>query len=240
MTVTGVVLQVVGGGTTINGMLYVRGDREDYDSWEKKGNTGWGWRGVLQYFKMSENQLNSNYARFLTAACPCQSTCSLPPAPYPLPPASCSCRDTEHHSVGGPLSVGDVAFKTPLSDAFLAAGRSRGFPIRDINRGNATAFTFMQVGACNIPSDLFLSSSFLVLQFLLPVEALLLIPQSAPVHCSLLLFFWLIQATIKNGKRQSTAESFLEPALRRGGLTVLTGSTLIISRLFGHLKICLL
>ena len=31
-------------------------------------------------------------------------------------------KDTLHHSVGGPLPVGDVAFKTPLSDAFLNAG----------------------------------------------------------------------------------------------------------------------
>ena len=32
--------QVVGGGSTVNGMLYVRGDQEDYDAWERKGNPG--------------------------------------------------------------------------------------------------------------------------------------------------------------------------------------------------------
>ena len=42
--------RVVGGGSTINGMLYVRGDKEDYDNWERRGNPDWGWRHVLPYF----------------------------------------------------------------------------------------------------------------------------------------------------------------------------------------------
>ena len=49
---------------------------------------------MLPFFKASEDQLNPYYAR-----------------------------DSLHHSVGGPLPVGDVAFKTPLSDAFLNAGK---------------------------------------------------------------------------------------------------------------------
>ena len=55
--------KVVGGGSTINGMLYVRGDREDFEEWERLGNPGWGWDGVLPYFKRSEDQLNPAYAR---------------------------------------------------------------------------------------------------------------------------------------------------------------------------------
>jgi choline dehydrogenase-like flavoprotein len=42
---------VVGGGSTINGMLFDRGSAEDYDGWEKLNNTGWGWNGLLPYFK---------------------------------------------------------------------------------------------------------------------------------------------------------------------------------------------
>ncbi len=42
---------VVGGGSTINGMLFDRGAAEDYDNWEKLNNTGWGWAGLLPYFK---------------------------------------------------------------------------------------------------------------------------------------------------------------------------------------------
>ncbi|KAF8868898.1 hypothetical protein CPB85DRAFT_1447580 [Mucidula mucida] len=44
---------VVGGGSTINGMLFDRGAAEDYDNWEKLNNTGWGWDGLLPYFKKS-------------------------------------------------------------------------------------------------------------------------------------------------------------------------------------------
>ena len=47
--------KVVGGGSSINGMLYIRGQREDYDGWAKLGCTGWSWEEVLPYFKKSES-----------------------------------------------------------------------------------------------------------------------------------------------------------------------------------------
>ena len=47
--------KVVGGGSSINGMLYIRGQREDYDSWADLGCVGWSWDEVLPYFKKSEN-----------------------------------------------------------------------------------------------------------------------------------------------------------------------------------------
>ena len=43
----------VGGGSTVNGMFLNRGAAEDYDAWEKLGNPGWGWKGMLPYFKKS-------------------------------------------------------------------------------------------------------------------------------------------------------------------------------------------
>ena len=42
---------VVGGGTVVNGMFFNRGSAGDYDAWEKLGNPGWGWAGLLPYFK---------------------------------------------------------------------------------------------------------------------------------------------------------------------------------------------
>ncbi|MDO6725110.1 choline dehydrogenase [Celeribacter halophilus] len=47
--------KVLGGSSAINGLLYVRGQAEDYDHWQQLGNTGWSWDDVLPYFKRSES-----------------------------------------------------------------------------------------------------------------------------------------------------------------------------------------
>ncbi len=47
--------KVLGGGSSVNGMLYVRGTKQDYDDWETRyGCTGWGHRDVLPYFLRAE------------------------------------------------------------------------------------------------------------------------------------------------------------------------------------------
>jgi len=48
--------RVLGGTSSINGMLYVRGQSADYDGWSELGCTGWSWREVLPLFMRSENQ----------------------------------------------------------------------------------------------------------------------------------------------------------------------------------------
>jgi choline dehydrogenase len=48
--------KVLGGSSSINGLLYVRGQHEDYDRWRQRGNLGWGHDDVLPYFKKAENQ----------------------------------------------------------------------------------------------------------------------------------------------------------------------------------------
>jgi choline dehydrogenase-like flavoprotein len=47
------VAAVVGGGSVVNGMGYSRGSKADYDAWEELGNPGWGWDGLLPYFRKS-------------------------------------------------------------------------------------------------------------------------------------------------------------------------------------------
>ena len=47
--------KVLGGSSSINGLLYVRGQAQDYDDWADMGNEGWDWQNVLPYFKKSED-----------------------------------------------------------------------------------------------------------------------------------------------------------------------------------------
>ena len=47
--------RVLGGCSSINGMIYMRGQANDYDAWRDMGNSGWGWDDVLPYFKKSED-----------------------------------------------------------------------------------------------------------------------------------------------------------------------------------------
>lgn len=47
--------KVVGGTSSINGMVYMRGHPKDFDRWEELGNKGWGYDDVLQYFKRLEH-----------------------------------------------------------------------------------------------------------------------------------------------------------------------------------------
>ncbi len=47
--------KVLGGSSSINGLLFVRGQREDYDDWAQAGCSGWGWQDVEPYFLRAEN-----------------------------------------------------------------------------------------------------------------------------------------------------------------------------------------
>ena len=47
--------KILGGGSSINGLLYVRGSPHDYDTWARNGCTGWSYKDVLPYFIKAEN-----------------------------------------------------------------------------------------------------------------------------------------------------------------------------------------
>ncbi|HLJ63242.1 MAG TPA: GMC family oxidoreductase, partial [Stellaceae bacterium] len=49
--------RVLGGCSSINGMIYMRGQARDYDHWRQLGNVGWSWEDVLPHFKRSEDQV---------------------------------------------------------------------------------------------------------------------------------------------------------------------------------------
>jgi len=106
--------KVMGGSSTLNYMIYVRGNKHDYDGWEALGNPGWGYKDALYYFKKSEDNRNPYLA------------------------------NTEYHSSGGYLTVQEPPWRTPLATAYVEGGVEMGFENRDINGQYQTGFMLMQ------------------------------------------------------------------------------------------------
>lgn len=87
----------MGGSSVLNYMLYVRGNKRDYDGWAKVGNYGWSFEEVLPYFIKSEDNRNPYLAK-----------------------------NKEYHGTGGYLTVQEAPYQTPLSAAFVQAGVEMG------------------------------------------------------------------------------------------------------------------
>ncbi|XP_077990212.1 glucose dehydrogenase [FAD, quinone]-like [Glandiceps talaboti] len=136
--------KVLGGSSSLNGMMYVRGCKEDYDSWARLGAEGWSYDDVLPYFLKSENNTNEELLK------------------------------TEYHSKGGPLTVSDIFPETKFGDVIGEAAQELGYELKDSN------------------------------------------------NCIDSVGFGRGQATIKNGKRESTATAFLNPVKSRKNLTIWT------------------
>ena len=134
--------KVIGGSSSINGMVYVRGHAEDFNHWEEVGATGWSFADVLPYFKRMEcSASNEDGAR----------------------------------GTDGPLYVKKGETSNPLFEAFIEAGRQAGFGVTPDYNG------LKQEG------------------------------------------FSRFQHTIHNGRRWSTANAYLKPAMKRQNLNVVRG-----------------
>ncbi|GAB0087274.1 GMC_oxred_C domain-containing protein [Sergentomyia squamirostris] len=95
--------KVLGGSSVINAMMYVRGNRRDFDSWEAMGNYNWSYADVLPYFRKSEIvDLGST-------------------------------EDYEYHGHRGEMSVQYNPFKTTILDAYMKASIESGYKELDYN-----------------------------------------------------------------------------------------------------------
>jgi choline dehydrogenase len=135
--------KTLGGSSSINRMVYIRGHARDYDLWAQRGLTGWSYDDVLPYFKRAE--ANTRGA-------------------------------DDFHGADGPLNVTDENGTHPLYDAFVAAGQQAGYALNpDFNGADQEGFGKFQF-------------------------------------------------TIRGGRRQSTAATFLKGARSRTNLIIETGA----------------
>lgn len=134
--------KVLGGSSSINGMVYVRGHAKDFDEWQQTGATNWDYAHCLPYFKKVE---------------------------------SWAFGKDEYRGGNGPLGVNNGnQMQNPLYQAFVDAGVDAGyFATNDYNGQQQEGF--------------------------------------GPMHM-----------TVKNGRRASTANAYLRPAMQRPNLTVIT------------------
>jgi choline dehydrogenase-like flavoprotein len=93
----------MGGSSTINYMIYTRGNKRDYDRWRDMGNPGWGWEDVLPYFKRLED--------------------------VQIP----EMRDNSLRGRNGPVTLMFPPYHTPLAESFLESAQELGYEVRDYN-----------------------------------------------------------------------------------------------------------
>lgn len=92
--------KVIGGSSSINGMVYVRGHARDYDYWAESGAQGWAYADVLPYFKRMENWHSGGHGG-----------------------------DKTWRGRKGPLHVTRGPRINPLTRAFVKAGKQAGYPV---------------------------------------------------------------------------------------------------------------
>lgn len=98
--------KVIGGSSSINGMVYVRGHAKDFDHWAESGADGWGYADVLPYFRRMENWHSGGHGG-----------------------------DKEWRGRKGPLHVTRGPRTNPLFEAFVQAGAQAGFETTDDYNG---------------------------------------------------------------------------------------------------------
>ena len=110
--------KVLGGSSSINVNVYMRGNPEDYNRWERVyGAEGWSWDDVLPYFKRAEDWGGGRTDGVI---------------------------DEEYHGTGGPLRVEYAKFRTPSAKWFLEAAKEAGYEETDPNGRQQEGVSYTQ------------------------------------------------------------------------------------------------
>lgn len=106
--------KALGGSSMVNGMIYIRGQKQDYDDWRDMGNPGWGYDDLLPYFRKSEN--------FVLATEP-NITRNFKLGGKPVRHQI----DMNYHGVGGPVSVAPPRSPNPMCQTYFEACVEAGY-----------------------------------------------------------------------------------------------------------------
>ncbi|XP_065365987.1 glucose dehydrogenase [FAD, quinone]-like [Calliphora vicina] len=106
--------RILGGSSSINFMIYNRGNRRDFDSWSKLGNYGWSYKEVLPYFLKSESA-NLNGLEY-----------------------------SSYHNRSGPLSVAHIQMRSIIADAFVEGSKQFGLTETDYNGESQLGVSYVQ------------------------------------------------------------------------------------------------
>ncbi|GFW83973.1 alcohol dehydrogenase [Trichonephila clavipes] len=106
--------KVLGGSSVLNYMLYIRGNRRDYDKWSMNGANGWSWKEVFPYFLKSEDNRDPHTAF------------------------------NGYHGTGGYLTIETPPYVTPLGYAFEDSALYLGYSINDLNGVHQTGASIPQ------------------------------------------------------------------------------------------------
>lgn len=106
--------KVLGGSSVLNAMLYVRGNRRDYDRWAQLGNSGWSYQEVLPYFIKSED-------------------CRID-----------ELRNSPYRGKGGPIKVERMKFVSPITHHLMHAAKEMGLQVVDFNGEQQSGVDYAQ------------------------------------------------------------------------------------------------
>ena len=108
--------KTLGGSSSINGHIYNRGQRLDFDGWAQRGNRGWGYADVLPYFRRTERR---------------QSGSAQP--------------DPNFRGSDGKLPITDLEWRDPICEAFIEGAVQMGIPLnRDYNGAEQRGVSYVQ------------------------------------------------------------------------------------------------